>query len=434
VAPLAGADQAYPPMRPNVPAPIAAAQNLPLAGIRIVDFSMGWAGPLATRQLADLGAEVIKVESCQHPDWWRGADNRPVFVEQRMYEMRPNFLVENRNKLGITLDLTSPEGAALARRLVARADAVVENFARGAMTKLGLHYTALRAVRPDLVMLSMPAFPSGAWEQGRAYGFTLEQAVGMPSIAGPEGAPPMLTHCAFGDPISGLNGAAALLTALLHRKRTGQGQLIDLAQIHCMLPMIAPWLIAQSVDGDSGPRRGNRHPVHAPHDCYPCVGDDQWVWIAVTDDAMWQRLCKVTGRPDLGKFASAPDRHAQADAIDAALAAWTRLHTADAAMQILQSAAVAAGVVRSPFDLAADPHLVATGFFQPTDHPCYGPHQQPSLSLRESTTPYPVRHRSPLLGEHNTEVLGKMLGLSATELASLAERRVIGTVPIVQGQ
>ena len=427
VAPLAGEEGVTPPRAPRPR--WASAGDLPLAGIKIVDFTMGWAGPLVARHMADLGAEVIKIEACRHYDWWRGQDHRAEAYAGMVYEKRPNFLELNRNKQGITLDLTTPEGVALAKRLVARADAVVENFSREVMAKLGLDYPALRAVNPDLVMVSMAAFPAGKWETGRAYGFTLEQAAGLPSVAGPPDGPPMLSHYAYGDPIGGLNGTAALLTALWHKRMTGVGQHVDLSQVACMLPMIAPWMIAQSATGQTPPRMGNRHPVNVPQNVFRCAGTDDFVHVSVTDDVMWRGLCGVIGRADWASDPS-PARRAREDEIEAAVEAWTSRRDADTAMRVLQAAGVAAGVVRSPYDLAADPHFAARGFWQTIARPYVEPHVQSSLPFREGAAPYPVRCPAPTMGQHNRAVLGGILGVADAELARLEAAEIIGTAAL----
>lgn len=445
-APLAGEDDALPPPppRPSGEHPLGkhpvgkhplGEPGLPLAGLRIIDLSMGWAGPLCTRQLADLGAEVIKVEACQYPDWWRGVDPRPAFFTGRRYEHDLRFCVQNRNKSGITLDLTTPEGAGLLKRLVRGADAVVENYAREVLPKLGLDYPMLAAERPDLVMLSMPAFGAeGPWRDARAYGSTLEHASGLPTVSGEADWPPTTNQLAYGDPIGGLNAAAALLTALLHRQATGEGQHIDLAQVECMFPLVAPWIVAQSATGSPGPRRGNRHPGQVPHGCFPCA-DDEWLAVAVTDDPAWARLCAAIGRPDLGAdpaLARLPGRRAREAELEAALAGWTRRHGAEAAMHALQAAGVAAGVVAWPTRLRRDPHLVARRFWQATTRAFLGPHEQPSAPFRPAGgEPFAVRRPAPTLGEDNDAVLAG-LGLDAGARARLAEAGVIGrrAVPV----
>jgi crotonobetainyl-CoA:carnitine CoA-transferase CaiB-like acyl-CoA transferase len=435
VAPIAGSSFASGTRRSRPHAGVRSPANhrQPFAGTRIVDLTMGWAGPLVTRTMADLGAEVIKVEACKHPDWWRGQDPRPSFYAQKLYEKRPNYLVMNRNKIGITLDLTTREGIALVKRLVERADAVVENYSREVAPKLGLDYPRLRAVNPEIVMVSMPAFRAGPWETGRAYGFTLEQACGLPTTVGYPDGPPLLTHYAYGDPIGGLNAAAALMTALHHRERTGEGQHVDISQVECMLPMTARWMIEQSVNGKLAPRAGNRHPSHVPQNCFRCAGEDGFVHIAITDDEMWQRLCVAIDRSDLAADASlrsAASRRAREDEIEAVIERWTRMRDPDEVMQHLQRHRVAAGVVRSPYDLVSDPHLSARGHWQQVDRTFVGPHWQPSVPFRESAAPYPIRHAAPTLGEFNRQVLGGILGLTDAELTRLREIGVIGTEAI----
>ena len=420
------------PVPPRIARPAAPRNDLPLADMRVVDFTMGWAGPLVARTMGDLGAEVIKIEACRHFDWWRGQDHSAAAYETQAYEKRPLFLALNRNKTGITLDLTTPEGIALAKRLVARADAVVENFSREVMPKLGLDYETLRAVNPELVMVSMAAFPAGPWAYGRAYGFTLEQAAGVPSVTGEADGPPMLNHYAYGDPIGGLNGTAALLAALWHKRRTGKGQYIDQSQVECMLPMIAPWLIAQSATGVTPPRMGNRHPTNVPQGVFACA-TEAFVLISVTDAPMWRALCGVIARPvwaDDPTLADAIGRRGREAEIEAAIETWTRGRSADAAMAELQAAGVAAGVARSPFDLAADPHLVARDFWRMVDRPFTGPNIQSSLPFRESGKPYPVRQAAPTLGQGNADILGGVLGLLADDLHRLEAAEIIGTAAL----
>jgi crotonobetainyl-CoA:carnitine CoA-transferase CaiB-like acyl-CoA transferase len=332
-------------------------RRAPLHGIRIVDFSMGWAGPVCTRHLADLGADVIKIEACGYPDWWRGVDNRLETVTQRLYEKSARFNIMNRGKRAITLDLTQSEGVALAKALVKDADAVIENYSADVLRKLGLDYAALAKVNPSIVMVSMAAFgATGPWRETRAYGSTLEQGSGLPSVAGRADDPPMMNHLAYGDAVGGVNACSALLVALLHRKRTGEGQFIDLSQVQCMLPFTAAWAIEQSATGRVAPRAGNRHPSFVPHGVFPCAGSDKWVLIAVTDDAMWAKLARTIGLQD-PTLATAAARRTAEDRIEAAIAGWTRQHSPDEAMEILQTASVAAGVVRHPAELLADPHL-----------------------------------------------------------------------------
>jgi crotonobetainyl-CoA:carnitine CoA-transferase CaiB-like acyl-CoA transferase len=411
------------------PTKAAASGTLPLEGLRIIDLTMGWAGPTGARHLCDLGAEVIKVEAAQYPDWWRGTDLRASFIAEQKYEKIPWFQLMNRNKLDVTLDLTHPEGVALLKRLVAGAHAVIENYSSEVLRKLKLDYTVLKDVRPGLVMLSMPAFGSfNAWSECRAYGSTLEHASGLPTITGFPEDPPTMNQTAYGDPVGGFNASAALIVALLHQQRTGEGQNIDLSQVECMLPLTAPSLIAQSATGAVLPRMGNRHPAYVPHGAFRCAGADAWVAVAITSDAAWRACAGLIGRPDLADLSHA-QRRAREDELEALITAWTMGLSADTAMDRLQVAGIAAGAVRKPITLPDDPHLKARGFWRSVDRPFIGRHLQSSAAFREGPDPYPLRRPAPTLGQDNEAILGGRLGLSRAELDRLAAEGVIGTVP-----
>jgi len=429
-APGSGEDEAawYVP-RSDPPCGPASAGTLPLAGVRIIDLTMGWAGPTATRHLGDLGAEIIKVEACQYPDWWRGTDLRASFIAEQAYEKIPWFQLMNRNKLGVTLDLTRAEGVALLKRLIADADVVIENYSAEVLRKLGLDYAVLNEVKSGLIMLSMPAFGSdNAWSACRGYGSTLEQASGLPTLTGFPDDPPTMNQTAYGDPVGGFNAAAALMVALLHRQATGQGQNIDLSQVECMLPLVAPALIEQSATGQTSPRIGNRHPLHVPQGCFRCAGDDRWIAISITSDAAWRAMCDLLSRPDLADL-TAQQRRGQEAALELWFSHWTAERDADEAMSLLQSRGIASGVVRLPFELDRDPHLLARGFWHRLDRPFIGMHWHSSSAFREGPDAHPVRRVAPTLGQDNAAILGGRLGLSRAALDRLAVADVIGTVP-----
>ncbi|WP_439373425.1 CoA transferase [Bradyrhizobium sp. DASA03120] len=413
------------------------AERQPLRGIRIIDFTMGWAGPLCTRTLADLGADVIKIESTKYPDWWRGVDRRPAYVDTQMYERSQAFCVMNRNKRGITLDLTKPRGLALAKRLVAGADVVADNYSVDVLPKLGLGYDVLRKLNPRLVMLSMSAFGANSlYRDCRAYGSTLEQGSGLPIVVGNPDGPPVMSHVAFGDAVGGLNGCAAVLVALIHARNTGRGQFIDLAQIECMMPFAAPWITLQSIGGMSPPKYGTRHPQFVPHGCFRCSGEDSWVMLAAIDEKMWQRLAILIGRPDWAidaSLQSAEARRCIEDEIERAIEAWTLTRDADQAMSNLQAGRIAAGVARQPTELLKDPHLRSRAFLQEVDRTFIGLHPQPSMPIRDGSGPFTIRTAAPTLGEHNSEVLSGLLGLSCAEIAQLASEGIIGTSMLSEG-
>ena len=413
-------------------------KRLPLEGIRVVDFSMGWAGPVCTRTLADLGADVIKIEATQYPDWWRGVDRRRAYVQEQMYEKSVRYCIMNRNKRGITLDLTRPQGLALAKRLLADADLVVDNYSVEVLPKMGLGYDVLSRLNPKLVMMSMSAFGAGSSHRDcRAYGSTLEQGSGLPSVVGDPDGPPVMSHTAFGDAVGGLNGCAAVLTALIHARLTGKGQFIDLAQIECMMPFAAPWITTHSIGGKDPVKYGNRHPDFVPHGCFRCAGSDNWIMVAVSNDAMWLKLATLLGRADWAgdpKLKAAAGRRAIESEIETALAAWTAVRDPEAAMKELQAAGVAAGVARLPVELLQDPQLHARGFIQYVDRAFIGRHPQPSMPFRESSEPFAIRSAPPTLGEHNREILGGLLGLSEAEIAQLTRDGIIGTEMLMEEQ
>jgi crotonobetainyl-CoA:carnitine CoA-transferase CaiB-like acyl-CoA transferase len=417
-------------------APAATRGGLPLEGIRVIDFSMGWAGPICTRTLADLGADVIKIEAIQYPDWWRGVDRRPAYVQDKQYEKTVRYCIMNRNKRGITLDLTRDQGLNLAQRLVADADLVVDNYSVEVLPKLGLGYDVVSKLNPQLVMMSMSAFGAGTVHRDcRAYGSTLEQGSGLPSVVGDPAGPPVMSHTAFGDAVGGLNGCAAVLTALINAKLTGKGQFIDLAQIECMMPFAAPWIVAHSIDGKEPTRYGNRHPDFVPHGCFRCTGDDGWIVVAMSDDAMWPKLAKLLGRADWADDAylkTAAGRRKIESEIEAAITQWTSTRTPDEAMAALQAAGVASGVARLPIDLLEDPHLLARGFIQEIDRAFIGKHPQPSLPFREGEQPLAIRSAPPTLGEHNQEILSGLLGLSEAEIDQLTRDGIIGTEMLME--
>ncbi|MCK1682822.1 CoA transferase [Bradyrhizobium sp. 147] len=409
----------------------------PLCGTRVIDFSMGWAGPLCTRTLADLGAEVIKIEAVQYPDWWRGVDRSPAYVQSQMYEKTLRFCIMNRNKCGITIDLTRSRGCALAKGLVAKADIVVDNYSVGVLPRFGLGYDVLKSLNPRLVMVSMSAFGTNSINREcRAYGSTLEQGSGYPGVVGGPDGPPVMSHTAFGDPVGGLNGCAAVLIAMVHARSTGQGQFIDLAQVECMIPFAAPWITLQSIGGAAPKRYGNRHPQFVPHGCFRCAGEDNWIVIAVTDPDMWRRLASIIGRPDWAADASlnsAEARRCVENEIETVIAAWTLSRDADEVMSELQAVKVAAGVARFPIDLLNDRQLKSRDFLQQIERAFIGVHSQPSMPIREDARPFAIRTPAPTLGQHNREVLSRILGLSDADIDQLQKENIIGTTMLSEG-
>ena len=411
----------------------AAGDQLPLQGIRIIDLSMGWAGPLAARHLADLGADVIKVESCERFDWWRSWEATPEWIANQGAERAVSFNMVNRNKRDITLDLEHPDGKALLLRLVKGAHAVLENYSAGVLPQLGLTYDVLKTANPDIILLSMPAFgTTGPWAGFRAYGSTVEHASGMPHLNGRPEDPPTMLHVAYGDAIGGIYGAGCLLTALRHQARTGEGQFMDLSQVEALLPMSIHGILKYAVRGKPWTRTGNIDLKSSPHGVFPCLGVDAWIVIQVMNEIMWSQL-EMLAAPRLAGFGDLADRLARRDELESMLVQWTTLHAADDLMMELQAAGILAAQVSHPMDVLTDEHLSARGFWQWIDRDVVGLQPNPSAPYRfitpqGTTKALTIRQPSPTLGQHNAEVLTSLLKLSAGELKTLETDGVIGSV------
>lgn len=404
----------------------------PLRKIRVIDLTMGWAGPLAARTLADFGAEVIKVEGTQYPDWWRGTHYTEEFYNERLYEKNSNFALMNRNKLGITLDLTRQEGRAVLLDLVKTADIVIENYSTEVLPKLGLDYAALSKVNDRLVMVSMPAFGGGnEWSTTRAYGGTLEQASGLPHHTGFPQNPPSLTSYAYGDPIGGWNGGAAALLSLLVQARTGKGRHVNLSQVECMLPMAAPFILEQSVCGKTTPRNGNVHPIFSPHGVYQCAGNDEWVVLSVSNETQWKTLINVIDAHHLGTDLSlnqVEGRRLQRQQIDVHINTWCKQRSADSAMRELQMAGIGAGVVKPVWHVLDDPHFNDRGFFKKIPRAYLGEYLTTTPWFRETVAPTEVVRPAPTLGEHSREVFARVLGMTREQQQALEDCGITGTL------
>ena len=402
----------------------------PLEGLTIIDLSMGWAGPLATRNLADMGATVIKVESCTRFDWFRSWEASQEWIDNNGAEKEVRFIGLNRNKLDVTLDFESKEGRDLLLRLIENADAVIENYSGGVLPKLKLDYPVLKAVNPQLVMVSMPAFgATGPWAKFRAYGSTVEQSAGLPHLQGSEQQPPTMLHVAFGDAIAGLYGSAALLTALFHKKKTGRGQFVDLSQVECLLPHAVHGVVHQSVYNQPPKRQGNYHPDYFIHAVFACAGEEQWLLLQVKTREQWVLASDLI--PILKAFdnLTADERRAQFANIQASLVDWMATQQATWLMHQLQSTGITAVALNRASDLMDDPHLLARGYMQFIERDFMGQQPHPISPWRVGQDPITIKTSAPTLGQHNRRVLGGMLGLSDAQLDALDGQGVIGSKP-----
>jgi len=397
-----------------------------LKKIRIVDLSMGWAGPLACRQLADMGADVIKVESCVRFDWWRSWEATPEWIRDDGAEKSSAFNMVNRNKRAITLDLEHASGRELLLRLVASADAVVENFSGTVLPKLNLSYEVFKKVNEKIILVSMPAFGStGPWANFRAYGSTVEQASGLPHLLGSAEDLPAMHHVAYGDAVGGLNGAAALLVALRHQARTGLGQFVDVSQVEGLFPLASHGIMEFSANRRQPVRSGNRREDINPHGVYPCVGDDEWIVIQIFNDAQWQALRGIAS-PYLDEFA---DRFAQPEALDHSIARWTKEQTAQELMYALQARQIPAVVTNKASGLLQDAHLDEGGYWQWMDRAVVGNQPNPSPPFRVNAQRIKIGKPAPTLGQHNHEILVGELGITQQQYELLNERGIIGQRP-----
>lgn len=405
-----------------------------LRGLRVLDLSMGWAGPLAARHLADAGADVIKIESRANFDWWRGWEATAESLAAHAHEKAVAFNVMNRNKYGITLDLAHPRGREIFLALVAGADALVENYSAGVLPKLGLGWPVLHRHNPGLVMLSMPPFGAGGpWHHYRAYGSTVEQASGLPHLQGGPGDPPVMEHVAIGDPVAGVYGAAALLTALCHQQRTGEGQLVDLSQVEAVTTLGLHGIAHHALLGGAPPRTGNRHPEFAPQGVYRCAGEDEWLMLCVDSDAAWRSLVEIIGNGQLDDvgLASVEGRRDAHDEIDAAISHWSATREKRQAAGLLLGRGIIAAPVLTSTELLDEPQLAARDFWQPLERAYVGEFPHPKAPYCFDGGRLSIGWPAPTFGEHTREVLAGILGLDGTELDGLEDEGVIGTVPVV---
>jgi crotonobetainyl-CoA:carnitine CoA-transferase CaiB-like acyl-CoA transferase len=382
----------------------------PLAGVRVADFSMGWAGPLGARYLADLGADVLKIESRERRDWWRGWD--PVSdADPPPWELPRNFMAVNRNKRGLDLDLANAGDLAAACSIVRASDVVLDNQGPGVMAKLGLGPAEQRWLNPSIVSVAMPPFGGAGPLSGlRAYGSTVEQASGMPFVNGREEWDPCQQHVAYGDPVAGVYAAAAALVGLYGRERLGGGE-IELCQVECLFQLAADAIIAETKAGARRPRTGSRRAGMAPCCVVAANGADAWLMVAVDSDKAWAALALAIGRGDLAAdpaLATLAGRKARDDEIEAAIAAWAAARDAREAGAALQQAGVAASAVVPTHELFADPHLQDCGYWGLQVRRYIDDHFTPQAPFRYDGERPPLVRPAPTLGEHTEEVLAEL--------------------------
>lgn len=410
------------------PGPLSAAGRGPLAGIRVLDMTAAWAGPFAARSLAWLGAQVIKIDAPSHSDAWRGAPeggaarHYPDGVPgPRPWNRCVLFNTQGQGKWSIGLDLKAAGARDVLLRLAAVTDILISNFTPGVLARLGVGYADLAAVNPRIIVVEMPAFGPGGPDSGhQGMGKTMEAATGMAALMGYGDGVPSLTGPAYLDPIGGLTAAAAALTALAHRARAGAGCRVEVPQTEAGAHWIGEYILEQAETGQSWAPRGNAVSYAAPHDAYPCAGEDEWVAIAAAGPAQLKSLCRVIGQPGL----AGPGAE-----LDQAIAAWTGGLGKYEAARRLQDAGVPAAPVCSGADVGSDPGLLATGLIRELTHPEAGRHAYTGLAYRLARTPGGVSEPAPCFGEHNDAVLRGILALPGERVTELRRAGAITDRP-----
>ena len=423
----------------------------PLENIRVLDLSRVFAMPFAGANLADLGAEVVKIDTCQAQFMETTRTITGPFPNNQpgdlWWEQGGTFQTLNRGKRSLTLDLRSEEAQAILKELVSISDVVLENFTPRVMARFGLDYASLRAVKPDLIMVSNTGYGhSGPWSNFGAMASALEPTHGTGAFMGyledngsgvlEQGGVPNKVGNSYTDFLATWTALVSIMAALLHRAKTGQGTWIDLAMYQAGASFIGEGLLAYSLNGEVTRRIGNRHTSMAPHGCYPCTGEDQWVTIAVRNDADWAAFCQATGRPELAddeRFATQPQRLSRQDELDVMVSEWTSERTSYEVMEALQAAGVPAGPVLTAGQALSDPHFRDRGFFEKVSHPKatgLGDKEYIGRGWKFSGSRAAISGPAPLLGEANEYALNGLLGLPKSRLDTLAEQSIIGTRPI----
>ncbi len=402
---------------------------LPFAGLRVLDLTSFWSGPFAMMLMGALGADVIKIESTGRPDPYRYI--WAPFARERWWEWGPLYCDTNCDKRNLALDLTVPEGAAAFKKLIAKVDIVVSNFANRVMPNLGLANKQLLEINPRLIAVTMPGYgPGGPWEEYVGYAVAFEQLVlgwmtgygdGAPSYAG-----------GFCDPVVGLHTVAAIELALRQREETGRGTEVEVAQCETLDSLFAAEQIAVQFGAPVPVRRGNKHDWMAPHEAYRAAGDDEWITIAVGSDGEFAALTRVLGRPALAGdplFSTIESRKRNENSLDETISELVKTRDARELERELQAAGVMACRVAKAYEMATDPGLKHIGFFQEISRELTGTHPFKTWPFRFADIDASHKRAPPLMGEHNAEVLRDMAGLSDEEIIELQAHGVIGNAP-----
>jgi crotonobetainyl-CoA:carnitine CoA-transferase CaiB-like acyl-CoA transferase len=416
------------PPRPATP---QGERRLPLDGIRVLDLTAWWAGPISAGLIAALGADVIHVESTGRPDGMRMSGG-VLGTDGPWWERSSHYLCSNTNKRNLTLDLASPRGLELLRELITHSDAIIENFTPRVMDNFGLSWDVIHEINPACVLVRMPAFGlSGPWRNNTGFAQTMEQVTGLAWITGHEWDQPRIQR-GPSDPNAGMHAAFALLAGLAERRVTGEGSLLEVTMVEGALNAAAELVLEYTAYGNTLERAGNKGPNVAPQGLYRGAGFDHWLALSIATDEQWQALRAGLGQPAwatdpaLDTYAGRREHHA---AIDAELDAWAADRDVFVEAEALIALGVPAAAGRDPRLMLGHPQLVHRGFHETIDHPVVGLRQTPTVPFRFASVDKWLRSPAPLLGQHNREILGGLLGLSDEELAVLEADQIIGTRP-----
>lgn len=401
-------------------------QRLPLEGIRVIDFTAVWAGPHVGQWLAVMGADVIKIESRLHPDEIRLYWN----LDETGHSVGSEFAEFNFGKKGCTLNMTKPKAKELVKELAKISDVVIENFGGPVMDRWGLGYAELKEVNPKIIMYSSSGFGrTGPYKDFPAYAGITEGLAGLCSLNGYVGGEPLpMASFGYADITSAEHGTFAILAALYHRSKTGEGQYIDLSMTEVVSCLVFDGLMDYVMNGRIQGRQGNRDRAMAPHGCYRCAGHDEWVAIAVSTDEEWRAFCEAIGNPAWthdDKFQSGFSRWNNQDELDGLIQEWTRQRSHREVTETLQAAGVMAGPSLNMEGLAEDQHLLERGFHFDVEQPGLGTWRLTALPWRLSNVPPGNYEHAPELGEHNEYVFRTLLNMSEDEVTRLEEEQVI---------
>ncbi|MGY6499901.1 MAG: CoA transferase [Acidimicrobiales bacterium] len=412
----------------------------PLEGVRVVDFSSAWAGPMTTRILAALGADVVKIEGPARLDAWRGEPFNPpttaIFPDldpgERPYNRHAWFNSQNHDKNSVVLDLKDPEGLRTVRRLIQTSDVVVANWSPGALDRAGIGYEELSRVDPRVIVVEMPAISaSGPLANQRGLGPTMEAMSGITSLIGYGDGPPLGSGSAYLDPTGGVHGAAAVVTALVHRDLTGHGQHVEVPQREAAMHWIGELLLDTLISGATHRACANTSPIAAPHGAYPALGHDEWIAVAVETDEQWKALVDSFDAESLRdpRFDRADGRLASREELDGLVATVTRIADKHILARQLQDAGVPAAPVNNGRDLFQDRHLRERGWFTRLDHDDVGRREYPGLPLVLDGRRVAPRRSSPMFGQDTDAVLRRVLGLTDDEIDALHATGATATAP-----